>query len=270
MIARIWRGWTTPTPTSGSSARRSCRASRRAIWTATTAPTCCGATSAARWSSPPSCCSTHSSRSAGSPARTTRAPTCPPRPGRCWPASTSARPTTTRCWVRISSDRRRRTMEAEATDLPKLPAPARRALLGAGHARLEQLTEGQRVRGHAAARHGTQGDAGAPRRVGRGNRDSSCCDGVILMDKPAEHIAASDISGLNRHRAPAPGRTRREQPTPGRGGAAAGCSDPRRHEGLAADAAGQAQASSQDTPPAHSSPTARHRRWPSEPRSGLG
>ena len=65
----------------------------------------------------------------------------PRRPGRCWPASISARPTTTRCCTRISSDGRRRTMEAEATDLPKLPAPARRALLGAGYARLEQLTE---------------------------------------------------------------------------------------------------------------------------------
>ena len=32
-------------------------------------------------------------------------------------------------------------MEAEATDLPKLPAPARRALLGAGYTRLEHLTE---------------------------------------------------------------------------------------------------------------------------------
>jgi hypothetical protein len=32
-------------------------------------------------------------------------------------------------------------MEAEAADLPKLPAPARRALLGAGYTRLEQLTE---------------------------------------------------------------------------------------------------------------------------------
>jgi hypothetical protein len=32
-------------------------------------------------------------------------------------------------------------MEAEATDLPKLSAPARRALLGAGYTRLEHLTE---------------------------------------------------------------------------------------------------------------------------------
>jgi hypothetical protein len=32
-------------------------------------------------------------------------------------------------------------MEAEATDLPKLPAPARRALLDAGYTRLAQLTE---------------------------------------------------------------------------------------------------------------------------------
>jgi hypothetical protein len=33
------------------------------------------------------------------------------------------------------------TVEAEATDLPRLPAPARRALLGAGSTRLEHLTE---------------------------------------------------------------------------------------------------------------------------------
>jgi hypothetical protein len=32
-------------------------------------------------------------------------------------------------------------MEAEATGLPKLSAPARRALLGAGYTRLEHLTE---------------------------------------------------------------------------------------------------------------------------------
>jgi hypothetical protein len=32
-------------------------------------------------------------------------------------------------------------MEAEATDLPQLSAPARRALLGAGYTRLEHLTE---------------------------------------------------------------------------------------------------------------------------------
>ena len=32
-------------------------------------------------------------------------------------------------------------MGAEATDLPKLAAPARRALLGAGYTRLEHLTE---------------------------------------------------------------------------------------------------------------------------------
>jgi hypothetical protein len=32
-------------------------------------------------------------------------------------------------------------MGAEQTDLPKLAAPARRALLGAGYTRLEQLTE---------------------------------------------------------------------------------------------------------------------------------
>jgi hypothetical protein len=32
-------------------------------------------------------------------------------------------------------------MEAEATDLPELSAPARRALLGAGYTRLEHLTE---------------------------------------------------------------------------------------------------------------------------------
>ena len=32
-------------------------------------------------------------------------------------------------------------MEDEATDLPRLPAPARRALLGAGYTRLEHLTE---------------------------------------------------------------------------------------------------------------------------------
>jgi DNA integrity scanning protein DisA with diadenylate cyclase activity len=32
-------------------------------------------------------------------------------------------------------------MVAEETDLPKLAAPARRALLGAGYTRLEQLTE---------------------------------------------------------------------------------------------------------------------------------
>jgi len=31
-------------------------------------------------------------------------------------------------------------MGAEATDLPKLAAPARRALLGAGYTRLEHLT----------------------------------------------------------------------------------------------------------------------------------
>jgi len=34
-------------------------------------------------------------------------------------------------------------MGAEATDLPKLAAPARRALLGAGYTRLEHLTEVQ-------------------------------------------------------------------------------------------------------------------------------
>ena len=32
-------------------------------------------------------------------------------------------------------------MEAEATDLPKLSAPARRVLLGAGYTRLEHLIE---------------------------------------------------------------------------------------------------------------------------------
>jgi DNA integrity scanning protein DisA with diadenylate cyclase activity len=32
-------------------------------------------------------------------------------------------------------------VEDEATDLPRLPAPARRALLGAGYTRLEHLTE---------------------------------------------------------------------------------------------------------------------------------
>jgi hypothetical protein len=32
-------------------------------------------------------------------------------------------------------------MEAGATDLPKLGAPARRALVGAGYTRLEQLTK---------------------------------------------------------------------------------------------------------------------------------
>ncbi len=32
-------------------------------------------------------------------------------------------------------------MGAEATDLPKLAAPARRALLGAGYTRLEHLTK---------------------------------------------------------------------------------------------------------------------------------
>jgi DNA-directed RNA polymerase alpha subunit len=32
-------------------------------------------------------------------------------------------------------------MGAEQSDLPKLAAPARRALLGAGYTRLEQLTE---------------------------------------------------------------------------------------------------------------------------------
>ena len=32
-------------------------------------------------------------------------------------------------------------MEDEATDLPRLPAPARRAQLGAGYTRLEHLTE---------------------------------------------------------------------------------------------------------------------------------
>ena len=32
-------------------------------------------------------------------------------------------------------------MGAEATDLPKLAAPARRALLGAGYTRLEHITE---------------------------------------------------------------------------------------------------------------------------------
>jgi DNA-directed RNA polymerase alpha subunit len=32
-------------------------------------------------------------------------------------------------------------MGADATDLPKLAAPARRALLAAGYTRLEQLTE---------------------------------------------------------------------------------------------------------------------------------
>ena len=32
-------------------------------------------------------------------------------------------------------------MGAEATDLPKLAAPARRALLAAGYTRLEQLTK---------------------------------------------------------------------------------------------------------------------------------
>jgi hypothetical protein len=32
-------------------------------------------------------------------------------------------------------------MAAEKTDLPKLAAPARRALLGAGYTRLEQLAE---------------------------------------------------------------------------------------------------------------------------------
>lgn len=32
-------------------------------------------------------------------------------------------------------------MGAEATDLPRLAAPARRALLGAGYTRLEHLTE---------------------------------------------------------------------------------------------------------------------------------
>jgi hypothetical protein len=32
-------------------------------------------------------------------------------------------------------------MAAEDTDLPKLAAPARRALLGAGYTRLEQLAE---------------------------------------------------------------------------------------------------------------------------------
>jgi hypothetical protein len=52
-------------------------------------------------------------------------------------------------------------MEAEATDLPKLSAPARRALLGAGYTRLEHLTEVRESEDHAAARHGTQGDAGA-------------------------------------------------------------------------------------------------------------
>jgi hypothetical protein len=66
----------TPTPTSGSSARRCCPASPPATWTATTAPTCCAATSTAKWSSPPSCCSTPWSRCAPSPARTTRPPTC--------------------------------------------------------------------------------------------------------------------------------------------------------------------------------------------------
>ena len=39
--------------------------------------------------------------------------------------------------------------------------------------------------------------------VGRGNRDPSCCDGVILVDEAAEHVAAPDISEPNRHRAPA-------------------------------------------------------------------
>jgi hypothetical protein len=38
-------------------------------------------------------------------------------------------------------DRRRHTMAAEETDLPKVSAPARRALLGAGYTRLEHLTE---------------------------------------------------------------------------------------------------------------------------------
>jgi hypothetical protein len=32
-------------------------------------------------------------------------------------------------------------MESEATDLPKLAAPARRALAGAGYTRLEDLTK---------------------------------------------------------------------------------------------------------------------------------
>jgi hypothetical protein len=32
-------------------------------------------------------------------------------------------------------------MEAEETNLPKLAAPARRALLGAGYTRIEHLTE---------------------------------------------------------------------------------------------------------------------------------
>jgi hypothetical protein len=32
-------------------------------------------------------------------------------------------------------------VEDEATDLPRLPAPARRAVLGAGYTRLEHLTE---------------------------------------------------------------------------------------------------------------------------------
>jgi hypothetical protein len=38
-------------------------------------------------------------------------------------------------------DARSRAMGTEATDLPKLGAPARRALIGAGYTRLEQLTK---------------------------------------------------------------------------------------------------------------------------------
>jgi len=33
--------------------------------------------------------------------------------------------------------------------------------------------------------------------VGRGNPDSSCCNLVILMDEPAEHITTLDLSRVD-------------------------------------------------------------------------
>jgi hypothetical protein len=44
-------------------------------------------------------------------------------------------------WVLRCVEVRRRMMGTEATDLPKLSAPARRALIGAGYSRLEHLTK---------------------------------------------------------------------------------------------------------------------------------